>query len=80
MQSNEKLMKLNNSLPRGSYSEIAFRTGYNVNTVKNVLSGKKNATLIPTMEIVREADKLLAEYQELMGVDTIERSVENEKV
>lgn len=66
MESNKKLEELRKTLPRGSYTEIANRSGLSVRTVVNVIEGKKCA-LHSIMKVVGEADKLLAEYKEVIG-------------
>lgn len=66
MESNKKLKELKKTLPRGSYTEIANRSGLSVRTVVNVIDGKKCA-LHSIMKVITEADKLLVEYKEVMG-------------
>lgn len=66
MESNKKLEELRKTLPRGSYTELAKRTGLAVRTVVNVIDGKK-CSLYSIMTVIAEADKLLAEYKEVIG-------------
>lgn len=77
MQSNTKLEKLKKVLPLGSQKEIAQRLGINVRTVENVLDGKK-CLLKHIFNVVKEAENILAEYKEVVGVDLL-KSATNEK-
>lgn len=78
MESNKKINELSKVLPRGSYLEISKRAKVSPKTVTNVMEGKK-CNLFTTMNVVREAEKLLAEYNEIMGIETLKPATD-EKV
>ena len=77
MQSNTKLEKLKKVLPFGAQKEIAERLGIHAKTVENVFEGK-NCLLKHKFNVVKEAEKLIEEYKEVMGVDLLNPE-ENEK-
>lgn len=70
MQSNKKLEEIKKALPFGSQKEIAERLGISAKTVENVFDGK-NCLLKHKFNVVKEAEKLLSEYKEVMGVDLL---------
>lgn len=78
MQSNKKLEEIKKALPLGAQKEIAERLGIHAKTVENVFEGK-NCLLKHKLNVVKEAEKLLEEYKEVMGVDLL-KNAQNEKV
>lgn len=67
MRINEKLTKINEKLPRGSYSIISERTGVRPNTVSDIFQGKsKNPDLKTLQKIIPEAKKIIQETNELL--------------
>ena len=70
MQINEKLLKINEKLPRGSYSIISQRTGIRPNTVSDVFQGKcKKPELKILQKIIPEAKKIIQETNELLDFE-----------
>lgn len=66
MQNNEKLEQIRKELPLGGKRLIAERTGLSARSVENILGGK-NARIKNLTAIIKEAEKVIAEYKEITG-------------
>lgn len=67
MQNNKKLEQIRKELPLGGKRLIAERTGLSYRSVENILGGK-NARIKNLTVIIREAEKIIADYKNLTGV------------
>ncbi|PRB03068.1 hypothetical protein CQ046_10965 [Chryseobacterium sp. MYb7] len=64
MKTKENIIQLGSSLPLGSKKLIAESLGMNYRTVDNILKGKE-ARVTNVMKVLKEAKRILKEYEDI---------------
>ena len=68
MQIKEKILEIGKQLPRGSYKDIATKTGLRPNTVIDIFKGRTSPNLETLRLIMPIAKKILEETKEMLAL------------